>query len=91
MDDVTDITELVRHHLVLSVDDDEKADARLAQLVLNVENMMTRHPHHLIESIMCDACGASVCTELIDPDGAGWKDDGSSFNCSSCRFGDEEP
>jgi hypothetical protein len=90
MYNVTDITELVRHHLVLSVDNDEKADANLAQLMRNVEQMMTTQPRHFIEWITCDDCGASVCTELIDPDGAGWTGDGS-FNCSSCRFADEEP
>jgi hypothetical protein len=37
-----------------------------------------------------DECGASVCTELIDPDGAAWVADGG-FTCSECRFADEEP
>ncbi len=55
----------------------------------NVEQMMTRRPHPFVEWMICDECGAAVCTELIDPDGAGWIDDGT-FNCSSCRFADEE-
>jgi hypothetical protein len=87
---ITDITELVRYHLVLSVDNDERADANLAQLIRNVEQMMTRRPHHFVEWMTCDECGASVSTELIDPDGAGWVADGG-FNCSECRFADEEP
>ena len=81
---VTDITELVRYHLVLSDDDDEKADANLAQLMRNVEQMMTRRPHHFVEWMACEECGAWVSTELIGPDGAGWTDDGS-FYCTQCR------
>lgn len=86
--DIDDITELVRYHVALAYDDTEVADGKLAQLMRNIEQMMTRIPHHFIEWITCDDCGASVCTELIDPDGAGWTDDGT-FNCSSCRWADE--
>jgi hypothetical protein len=46
-------------------------------------------PDIFIEWLICDDSGASVGSELIDPDGAEWTDDGS-FNCSSCRFADEE-
>jgi hypothetical protein len=55
----------------------------------NVEQMMTTRPHHFVEWMTCDDCGASVSTELTDPDGAGWTNDGT-FNSSSCRFADEE-
>jgi hypothetical protein len=85
----TEIAELVRYHLVLSADNDEQADASLAQLMHNVEQMMTRRSHHFVEWMTCDECGASLSTELIDPDGAGWLADGG-FNCSECRFADEE-
>ena len=37
---VTDITELVQHHLVRSTDND---DVDLAQLINNIERMMRRH------------------------------------------------
>jgi hypothetical protein len=58
-------------------------------LLRNVESMFTtRSPHRFIEWMTCDGCGASVSTELIGPDGAGWTDDGG-FECSSCRFGDD--
>lgn len=86
---VTDLTELVCYHLVLSEVEDERADRNLAQLISNVEQMMTSRPQHFIEWITCDDCGASVCTELIDRDGAGWTHDGG-FHCSGCRFPDEE-
>jgi hypothetical protein len=90
MYNVTDITELVRHHLVLSVDDDETADANLAQLMRSIEQMMTSKPHHFVEWITCDECGSSVCTELIDPEATAWSADGG-FHCSECGFADEEP
>jgi hypothetical protein len=88
MYNVTDITELVRHHLVLSVDNDDVADANLAQLMLNIEQMFSRpaEPHYWV---VCERCGASVSSELIAPDGAGEADDGG-FYCSECRFADEE-
>ena len=38
---VTDIAELIRHHLVLSVEDDETADTNLRQLVHEIEAMAT--------------------------------------------------
>jgi hypothetical protein len=85
---VGDITELIHHHLVLSEVDDKAADLNLAQLVRNIEAMMTRQPHHFVEWMTCDDCGTSVSTELIDPDGAGWATDGG-FYCTSCRFMEE--
>lgn len=39
---VTDLAELVRHHLVLSVEDDETADANLSQLVRELHSIATR-------------------------------------------------
>ena len=86
---VTDITELVRHHLVLSTDDDEIADARLAQLMHNVEEMIsTPLRHEPVTWMACEDCGAWVSSELIGPDGAGECDDGG-FRCSECRFAHE--
>ena len=38
---VNDITELIRHHLVLSTDDVDKADIQLAQLMRNIEDMIS--------------------------------------------------
>jgi len=88
MYNVTDITELVRHHLVLSVDNDEKADANLAQLIHNIDQMFSgpAEPHYWM---VCEGCAASVSSELIGPDGAGEADDGG-FYCTSCRFGEED-
>jgi hypothetical protein len=85
---VTDITELIRYHLVLAEVDDDKADHNLAQLMRNIEQMMTSRLNDFVEWLICDGCGASVSTELIDPHGAGWTADGS-FNCSDCRFAEE--
>jgi len=88
--DVTDLTELIRHHLVFAVNDDEVADRKLAQLMLNIEQMITTpRPDETLYWMVCEGCGAWVSSELIGPDGAGESDDGG-FYCSSCRFGEED-
>jgi hypothetical protein len=78
---VTDITELIRDNLVRATGSD---DADLAQLINNIEKMMTRPPHHYIDWICCDECGSSDCRELIDPERTGWTADGR-FQCPDCR------
>jgi len=85
---VTDITELIRHHLALSEVNDDRADLNLYQLARNIDQMFSRpsEPH---DGAVCEGCGASVSSELIGPDGAGETADGG-FNCSSCRFGEED-
>jgi len=86
---VDDVSELIRHHLVLSVDDDESADRNLAQLMRNIEQMVTaprwREP---VYWMVCEECGAWVSSELIGPDGAGENADGG-FCCSECRWADK--
>jgi hypothetical protein len=75
---------------VLSTEDDEVADTRLAQLMRNIEEMVVvprwRDP---ITWITCEKCGAWVSRELVGPDGAEVQDGG--FRCSECRFASEEP
>lgn len=88
---VTDLTELIRHRLALSTDDTEQADVNLAQLMRNVEQMITTPRwHDPVSWIVCEECGAWVSSELIGPDGASECEDGV-FRCSECRFADEEP
>jgi hypothetical protein len=87
---ITDITELVHYHLVLSVPDDETADNNLRRLVHEIKRMIT--PPRFSEPIFwmaCDDCGAWVSSELLGPDGAGECDDGG-FRCTECRFVDED-
>jgi hypothetical protein len=86
---ITDITELVRYHLVLSVPDDETADNNLRRLVHEIEGLATTPLWRPVEWMACEACGAWVDTDLIGPDGAGDAADGG-FYCSSCRWGQEE-
>lgn len=80
---VTDITELIRHHLVLSVPDDETADANLAQLVSEIQRLATRPLWRPAEWVFCDRCATSVDTDLIHPDGHHYSDDGD-FYCADC-------
>jgi len=80
---VTDLAELVRHHLVLSVEDDETADTNLAQLVSELQTMSTRPLWREVTWVFCDRCGCSVDTDLIHPDGHHYADDGD-FYCVDC-------
>lgn len=77
---VTDITELIRHHLVLSEETDERADANLAQLMRRIEEMVSPAPARA-----CHACRAWVTTDRIGPYGAGEASDGE-FYCQPCRL-----
>jgi hypothetical protein len=82
---IDDITELIRHDLVLSATNNEQAESNLRVLLRHVERMLTARPAmSAVQWMICDGCGASVSSELIDADGAGHTDDGS-FRCSSCR------
>lgn len=90
MYDVTDLTELIRHHLVLSTDDADRADVSPAQLMRNIERMITTPRwHEPVSWIVCEDCGAWGPSELIGPDGAGESSDGG-FRCTECRFAGEE-
>lgn len=86
---VTDLTELIRHHLVLSTDDVEAADLRLAQLIVNVEQLVrTPRRHEPMYWKACEECGARVSSELFGPVEA-LKD--GCFRCAECSFADEHP
>jgi hypothetical protein len=52
---VDDLTELIRYHLVLSEKTDDRADANLAQLMRNIEEMLAA-PHP--EPVYWRACEA---------------------------------
>lgn len=87
---VTDLTELIRHHLVLSTDDAEVGDIRLAQLMRNVELMITTPRwHEPVYWIACERCGAWVSSELFGPEGA--REDGCFCCCAECSFADDRP
>lgn len=80
---VTDLAELVRHHLVLSVEDDETADRNLACLVAELQAMATTPLWREATWLFCDRCGCSVDTGLLHPDGHHYADDGD-FYCADC-------
>ncbi|MGH9091140.1 MAG: hypothetical protein ACRDZR_07165 [Acidimicrobiales bacterium] len=85
---VSDITELIRYHLVLSEDVPERGDANLVRLVGEIEHMATKPLWRPAEWVFCDGCGTSVDTVLIHPDGHHYSDDGD-FYCADCWFGEE--
>jgi hypothetical protein len=86
--DVTDITELIRYHLVLAEPTDERADGNLIRLVGEIERMATRPLWRAAEWVFCDRCGTSVDTDLIHPDGHHYADDGD-FLCADCWQSDD--
>jgi hypothetical protein len=80
---LTDITELIHYHLVLSASDDETADNNLRRLVHEIEGLATTPLWRPAEWVFCDRCGTSVDTVLIHPDGHHYSDDGD-FYCADC-------
>jgi len=80
---VTDMTELIRYHLVLSEDDPERGNDNLIHLVGEIERMATRPLWRPAEWVSCDRCGTSVDTDLIHPDGHHYADEGDSY-CADC-------
>lgn len=80
--DVTDIAELVRHHLVFSAPDTETADQNLCQLVDEVTHIRPRLFRE-VEWVFCQHCGCSVDVELIHPDGHHYDEHGD-FYCADC-------
>jgi len=80
---LTDITELIHYHLVLSASDDETADNNLRRLVHEIERLATTPLWRPAEWLFCDRCGTSVDTVLIHPDGHRYSDDGD-FYCADC-------
>jgi hypothetical protein len=80
---VTDITELIRYHLVLAEPDDESAHRNLSILAGEIQNLAIRHLWQEAIWVFCDRCGCSVDTELIHPNGHHYSDDGD-FYCADC-------
>jgi hypothetical protein len=84
----TDLTELIRYHLVLSEDDPERADDNLIRLVGEIAEMATRPLWRAAEWVFCDRCGTSVDTDLIHPEGHHFAADGD-FLCADCWYGED--
>ncbi len=80
---ITDITELVRSHLVLAEPDDARADDNLAHLLSELQIMATRSLWQEISWVFCDRCRCSVDADLIHPDGHRYFDDGDLY-CADC-------
>jgi len=86
---VTDIAELIRHHLVLSEPDEARATENLRQLITGIATMTPRPLQTVAEWYFCDRCGASVDVDVLAVDGSNFTADGG-FYCSGCIPGREE-
>jgi len=80
---VEDITEMIHHHLVLSVDSDDQADSNLCQLVAHIAQLRTHPLLRDAEWWVCDTCGCSVESGVLAEDGSNFTADGG-FYCSDC-------
>ena len=82
---VTDITELIRHHLVFADPDPVGVSGNLARLVRNVEAMAPAAIRRHVEAewLFCDRCGASVDVDVLAVDGSNFTPEGG-FYCSGC-------
>jgi len=85
---VTDIAELIRHHLVFSEPDQALATENLRRLVTDIRGMASGSLQTEALWFFCDRCGTSVDVEMLAEDGSNFTPDGG-FYCSSC-LGDEE-
>ena len=81
--DVTDLAELIRHHLVFAAPDDRRASQNLRQLVAEVEQMSPEPLTQSAEWLFCDRCGCSVDLAVLAWDGSNFTPDGG-FYCSDC-------
>jgi hypothetical protein len=80
---VTDIAELIRHHLVFSEPDQERATDKLRQLIADIKAMAPGHLQTEALWLFCDRCGASVDVEVLAEDGSNFTPD-DGFYCSDC-------
>ena len=85
---VTEIAELIQHHLVFSEPDEARATENLRQLVARLKGMAPGPLQTEALWYFCDRCGASVDVDVLAVDGSNFTPEGS-FYCSRC-LGDEE-
>lgn len=78
---VTDIAELVRHHLVLSESNDERATENLRRLSAEIRQMAPSALETTAEWLFCDRCGATVDLAVLAVDGSNFTP-GGGFYCS---------
>ena len=83
MYDITDLTELIRHHIVFAEPDEDKATNDLRRLVAEINRMAPRPLQGSAEWYFCDRCGTSVDTDMLAWDGSNFTPDGG-FYCSGC-------
>ena len=81
--DMTELKRILVESGVGTDEDCERADANLAQLVRQLEQMASRPLWREGSWVFCDRCGCSVDTALIHPDGHHYADDGD-FYCADC-------
>ncbi len=86
---VTDLAELIRHHLVFAERDEDRAIENLRRFTAKIGQMSPGSLKTDAEWLFCDRCGATVDLAVLAWDGSNFTADGG-FYCSSC-LGDEEP
>ena len=85
---VTDIAELIRHHLVFSRARRSASDRESPPADRQISRMTPGPCRPPPSGCFCDRCGASVDVDVLAVDGSNFTPDGG-FYCSGC-LGDEE-
>ena len=81
---VTDLAELIRHHLVFSEPDEERAIENLRQLVAGIKGMAPGPLQTEALWYFCDRCGASVDVDVLAVDGSNFTSDGGFYCSDEC-------
>jgi len=84
---VTDIAELIRHHLVFADPDEFRATENLRRLTAEIGRMSPEPLETTAEWLFCDRCGATVDLAVLAQDGSNFTPDGG-FYCSGCLEGE---
>ena len=84
---VTDIAELIRHHLVFADPDEFRATENLRRLTAEIGRMSPESLETTAEWLFCDRCGATVDLAVLAQDGSNFTP-GGGFYCSGCLEAD---
>jgi hypothetical protein len=80
---VTDLAELIRHHLVVAQPDQDRVTENLRRLSAEIGRMSPDPLETNAEWLFCDRCGCSVDVAVLAWDGSNFAADGG-FYCSGC-------
>jgi len=81
---VTEITELIQHHLVFSEPDAARATENLRHLIADIRSIAPVPIETTAEWLFCDRCGASVDVDMFAVDGSNFTPNGGFYCSDEC-------